>query len=441
MKNKNHWVSVNFISVWPCTSLLIISLIRLLATVSSLRTSLVGFLHNWIVKIFKLFLFAFKLVYLAIKMRWDPVLSFWYFAQNHSFVFLADFSLHFLIIYCMFDANAVAFEAIFRLYFPFNFLILIFVLLSIFDQFFNLFFRKPSFIVCNGNFSVLWGLFIEGCNIHNAIFVNFKGYLNLRDSSWSWYNSVKIEVSKFVVVLSHRSLTLKDLNCDPWLIVSISCENLWLFSWNCCVSLDEFCHDSACSLNAKWKWSDIQKNTWVNCFITVTFQDSSLNCCSICYCLIWIYWSVWLFSIKVLFQKLNDFRDSCWSSNQDNIVDLILTHTWIFHDFFNWRDGLFEHVYAQLLEFSSGEGQSKVLGLGQRIHLDGGLSRWAENPLCLLTLSPQSSQGSSIALDINSLFLVELGYTIFYYFVIKVLTSQMGISSSGFNLENAIVDG
>ncbi len=170
--------------------ILLVSLIILLAAISSLWSTLISFLHYRIVKAFKLLLFIFKLISISIMIRWNPTLYFWNFAENISFIFFADFVLEFLVIYSMLDIHAIALKTIFSFYFSSNFLVLLFIFLWIFNKFLNLFFWESSFIICYRYSSILWSSFIGSCYIHYTIFINLESNLYLRNSSWSWWNSV-----------------------------------------------------------------------------------------------------------------------------------------------------------------------------------------------------------------------------------------------------------
>jgi len=103
---------------------------------------------------------------------------------------------------------------------------LIFEFLSLFDQSLDILFRKAALIVGNGNFSIGVGSLVSGLDVHDSVGVNFKGNFNLRDSSRSRRDSIKVELSQEIVVLGHLPLSFKDLDEDSWLIVTIGCEDL-----------------------------------------------------------------------------------------------------------------------------------------------------------------------------------------------------------------------
>lgn len=204
-------------------------------------------------------------------MRGNPSFDIWNLARNDSFFFLANFSCKFFVIHWMFNIQAIALKIVFCFNLLPNFLVLFFVFFSILDKSFNLLFWKSSLIVCNCNFSVLWSTSISSRYIHDTIFIDFKCNLNLWNSSWGWWNTVQVKASKLVIVLSHLSFAFKHLYTHPWLIISISCENLRLFCWDGGISFDQFSHDSTCSFNSQWQRGNIQKYTWINSFVSIAF--------------------------------------------------------------------------------------------------------------------------------------------------------------------------
>ena len=70
----------------------------------------------------------------------------------------------------------------------------------------------------------------------NPICVNIKSYFNLWNSSWSWWDSGKIKLTKHFIILCHFSFALKYSNRDCSLIIRCCWVNLAFFCWNCCIS-------------------------------------------------------------------------------------------------------------------------------------------------------------------------------------------------------------
>jgi hypothetical protein len=126
----------------------------------------------------------------------------------------------------------VSFKAISTLNFLASFFILIFEFFSLFYKSLNLLFGKSPFVVSNSNFRILRCSLINSCHVHNSIGINLERYLNLRNTSWSRRNTIQVKFTKRIVVSSHLSFSLKHLNTDSRLIVSICSEDLRFFNRN-----------------------------------------------------------------------------------------------------------------------------------------------------------------------------------------------------------------
>mmetsp|Transcript_4724 Transcript_4724/g.9808 ORF Transcript_4724/g.9808 Transcript_4724/m.9808 type:complete len:91 (-) Transcript_4724:1433-1705(-) len=82
-----------------------------------------------------------------------------------------------------------------------------------------------------------------GANAQNSIGIHVKANLNLGNSSRSWGNSLKVELSQKTIRLGHASLSLKDLNVDGRLVVCIGREDLRFFDGNRGSPLDQSRHN------------------------------------------------------------------------------------------------------------------------------------------------------------------------------------------------------
>jgi hypothetical protein len=69
---------------------------------------------------------------------------------------------------------------------------------------------KSSLLVGNDNILNITSSSVLGVNIHNTIGIDFKGNLNLGNTSGSRWNSGKIELTKKMVVLDEGSFSFKD---------------------------------------------------------------------------------------------------------------------------------------------------------------------------------------------------------------------------------------
>ena len=85
-------------------------------------------------------------------------------------------------------------------------LLCLFVLLSelfgLFDEPFDLFLREPTLVIRYDYLLALAGSLVLSSDVHNAIGVNFKGYLDLGCSPWSWRQAFEVKLAQLVVVFS-----------------------------------------------------------------------------------------------------------------------------------------------------------------------------------------------------------------------------------------------
>jgi len=234
------------------------------------------------------------------------------------------------------------FETVLGFDFLFKSFILRFVLFSFFDEFFDIIFRESTFFVGNGNVLRFTGTFFHSSNVHDSISINIKGDFNLWSTSWSWWNTIKVEFTKLVVIFGHLSFTFEDLDQYTRLVISISCEDLLFFGWDSSVSFDEFGHNTSSGFNTKREWDNIKKENGVNFFTTNTSDNSSLDGSTVSNSFIWVNRSVWSSSIEEIFKHVDNLWNSSGSTNHDNFMNLVFRNFSISETVFNWFKSSFE---------------------------------------------------------------------------------------------------
>ncbi len=138
----------------------------------------------------------------------------------------------------MLDAYAETFKSVLGLDSFSEFLVLVFVLLSLLDELLDFLFRKAAFIVGNCDLGILVCSFVSSLDIHYSVLVDFKSNLYLRNSSWGRRNIGKVELAEEIVVSGHLTLSFKDLDQYSRLVVTVGCEDLGFLGGDCCVSWD-----------------------------------------------------------------------------------------------------------------------------------------------------------------------------------------------------------
>ena len=76
----------------------------------------------------------------------------------------------------------------------------------------------------------------------------------------------------------------------------------------------------------------------------------------------------------------------------------------------------------------------KKAHLKERVDFNGSLSRGTQGPLCPLASGPQPSDGALVAGDVLLVLPLELVHEVGHHPVVEVLSAQVSVASSGFDL-------
>merc|ERR1712021_320682 len=188
----------------------------------------------------------------------------------------------------------------------------------------DILFGESTLIVGNGNLLRFSSSLILGGNVKDTIGINIEGDLNLRNTSWGWWDTFKVEFTELMVILGHFSLTFENLDHDTGLVVSISGEDLGFLGWNSGVSLDEASHDTASGLNTHGEWGDIKKKELGSLLVTLSSKDGSLDGSTVSNSLIGVDGLVENLTIEEIGKHLLDLWDSSGSTDKDDLVNLVL---------------------------------------------------------------------------------------------------------------------
>lgn len=147
--------------------------------------------------------------------------------------------------------------------------------------------------------------------------IDLKGDLNLRNTTRGRRNVVQVEFTKKVVVLSHGSFTLVDLDPDGGLVVGGSREDLGLLGRNNRVSGDKLGHDTTSGLDTKSQGADIdKKNVTATSFAR---QDTTLDSGTVGNSLVGVDTLRRLLAVEVLLEELLNLGDSSGTADKDDL--------------------------------------------------------------------------------------------------------------------------
>ena len=337
--------------------------------------------------------------------------------------------------------EAVVFESVFGLDLLGLDIILRLEFLGILNHLLDILFGESTLVVGDGNFVLLTRCFINSRDVKDTVGINIEGNLDLWNTSCSWWDTLKVEFTKLVVILSHLSLTFEYLDVDTWLVILISSESLRLLGWDGGVSLDDVSHDTTGGLDTHGKWGDIKEQKLRGLLVTLTSKDGSLDGGTVSDSLIWVNRFVEGLSVEEVGEHGLNLWDSGGSTDENDLVDLTFTNSGVLQDVLDWWHTFSEKIHAKLLELGSGNVGVVVLTFSKSLALNWGLMCCGENSLGLLALGSESSESSGVLGDIDTRFLLEVSEAEVDKLVIEILTTQVGVTVGGLDLEDTFLDG
>ena len=165
-----------------------------------------------------------------------------------------------------------------------------------------------------------------------------------------------MESTDSLVVASHRTFALQDVDFNWWLIVCRSWEYLWLASRDSCISVDEFCEYATQSFDTQRERSNVEQQYVLN----FTCEHTTLNCSTDSYNFVRVHVLRWSLAEELL-NNLLDCRDTSRTTHEDYFVDLRRSEVCILQSFATRLDCSLNQVVSQLFEFSTSQSHHQVL--------------------------------------------------------------------------------
>jgi len=110
-----------------------------------------------------------------------------------------------------------------------------------------------------------FGLLNSG-DVQDTVGIDVIGDFNLWDTSWSRWDTIKMEVTKLMVILGHWPFTLEDFDQNTGLVVLVSGEHLGLLGGDGRLSWDQGGHDLSRGLNTKRQRNGIDNQKVLHLF-------------------------------------------------------------------------------------------------------------------------------------------------------------------------------
>uniref|UniRef100_A0A1I8IA95 Recep_L_domain domain-containing protein n=1 Tax=Macrostomum lignano TaxID=282301 RepID=A0A1I8IA95_9PLAT len=346
--------------------------------------------------------------------------------QDGLLVVLGDLVLELLVLDSLAHGEGVALERVLGRDALLLLVVLGLVALGLVDHPLDVLLAETALVVGDGDLVLLVGAFLHGGHVENAVGVDVEGHLDLGDSARSRRDAGQLELAQQVVVLGHGALAF-----NARLVVRVGGERLRLLGGDGGVPLDEGRHHAASGLDAERQWRHVQQQEVLHRLGLVAVQNGGLDGGAVGDGLVRVDRLVELLAAEEVLRDGGSF--------------------WIFGirvepptSTISLMDAL--SSLASRSDFSTGSRVPRnrsALSSSKRalaVNLDVGLGGAAQSSLGPLAGSAQTPHSALVVTHVLLVFALELLDEMVHHPVVKVLTAQMGVSSSRLHLEDALLD-
>jgi len=317
-------------------------------------------------------------------------------------------------------------------------LILLGVLLRVADHRLDFRVRKTG-TRGNGDGLVLVGGLILGVDVDDGIGINVEGDLNLGNTAVRRWDTDKLKVSEELVVTDELTLTLVDLDLDSALEVSSSGEDLGLLGGDGGVAVDQAGEDTAEGLDTEGKRSDIEQQKVGD----LTSKDSTLDSSTNGNSLVGVN-RLGRVAAENALDRLGDLGHTGHTTDEDHLGNVLGLEVGVLEGLADGLDGPGDERIHHLLELSAGELGVDVLRSGSvgsdERQVDVGLGGGGKLNLGLLSSLTDTLDGHAVAVQVDTLLLLELLDEVADEGDVEIFTTKMSVTVGGLDLEDTVLD-
>lgn len=278
---------------------------------------------------------------------------------------------------------------------------------------------------------------LGGSDLEDTVGINLEDDLEDGISSLHGRDRSKSEFTEGGVVLAVDTLTLENGELDGGLVVRNGGEGPLLEGRDGGTTGNDRGEDVALHGNTERKRADIEQEKIGSLLRgSLTGKDTGLDGGTVGNSLIGIDALLELLAVEKIAQHLLDLRDTGGTTNEDDLVNLLLSEARILENLLNRGDGVLEESGVDVLETGTGDGGIEVLTIVQRVDLNGGLGDGREGTLGTLASSTKTTEGTRVVRDVLLGLLLELGLEVVKESSIEILTTQMGVTSGSLDSED-----
>ncbi|OWR50326.1 LAC protein [Danaus plexippus plexippus] len=321
-------------------------------------------------------------------------------------------------------------------------LVLFLVALRLRQHALDLALRQPPLVVLDHDVLAAARAVLLGRHVQDAVGVQVEGHVYLGHSARRRRYAGQVERPQQVVVFRHRSLALVHLDGDGRLVVRVRGERLRLLAGDLAVAFYDLRHHPSGGLDAQRQRSHVHEQHVLDLRVALSAQDGRLDRRAVGHRFVRIDGQVELLAAEEVLQQALHLWDASRSTDEHHVVYLTLVHLRIFQSLLDRLQGTAEQVGVEFLEPGAGDPGVEVDPLVQSVYFDRRFAAGRQRPLGALGGGAEASQrarvGSKVFLVLSDEFFSEM----IHQPVVKVLASEMRVSSGSLHLEQrALVDG
>mmetsp|Transcript_27894 Transcript_27894/g.70115 ORF Transcript_27894/g.70115 Transcript_27894/m.70115 type:complete len:574 (+) Transcript_27894:58-1779(+) len=291
----------------------------------------------------------------------------------------------------------------------------------------------------DGDLLLLVGGLVLGGDVHNAVGINVKSHLDLRNATRGGRDANQVKVAQHLVVGGHFTLALQHFDAHLGLVVGGGGEHLRFLGGDGGVAVDEAREDAAHGLNAQAQGRHVQQQDVLH----IAAQHAALDGGAHGDHLVGVNAPVGVL--------VEDFLDDAvhlghagHAAHQQHLVDVIGAHAGILHAVAAGLLGALQQGVHQALELGAGDGGAQMLGARgicrDERQVDVRLRGGGQLALGLLARLAQALHRQLVAAQVDARLLLELVGEVLQQRVVKVLAAQEGVAVGGLDLKHAAAD-
>mmetsp|Transcript_41946 Transcript_41946/g.108635 ORF Transcript_41946/g.108635 Transcript_41946/m.108635 type:complete len:376 (-) Transcript_41946:1167-2294(-) len=221
----------------------------------------------------------------------------------------------------------------------------------------------------DGDLLLLVGGLVLGGDVHNAVGINVKSHLDLRNATRGGRDANQVKVAQHLVVGGHFTLALQHFDAHLGLVVGGGGEHLRLLGGDGGVAVDEAREDAAHGLNAQAQGRHVQQQDVLH----IAAQHAALDGGAHGDHLVWVNRVAQLLAAEKLGQDLLDAGNASRAANKHDIVDRLRAQPGVGENLGNGVHQTLEQVGADVLEQRTRNGAGEITALEECVDVHGRL--------------------------------------------------------------------